>query len=67
MITVTKSLSYDVSYIVTLLRADLKREPDLDDVITMIEEWAIDDFSCGWGHQVKIRDLVFTDENGQEL
>lgn len=66
-INVTKTISYNVNDIINMLRADLKKEPDIDDVITQVEEWALDDFSCGWGHQARIKELIFTDENGEEL
>lgn len=43
-------------------------EITLEDVIERIEELAkTDDFSCGWGHQVDISNLLFTDEEGNSL
>jgi len=66
-VNVIKSITYQVQDIVDMLRADNKEEPDMEDVMEQIEEWAKDDFSCGYGHQANIKELIFTDENGEEL
>lgn len=66
-INVTKVISYDVNDIIGMLRADLGREPTMEDVVSQVEEWAKDDFSCGWGHEARIKELIFTDENGEEI
>lgn len=42
-------------------------EITIDDVMERVEEYAKDDFSCGWGHEVRLKDLVFTNENGEEI
>lgn len=39
----------------------------LDDVMSVIEDWVKDDFGCGWGHDAGLGDLIFQDENGNEL
>lgn len=74
-INVMKVVSYDVQKIL----ADIKemggqgmtgnpnREPDLSDVMEFIETWVQDDFSCGFGHDSDLRDLIYQDENGEEL
>lgn len=67
VINVSKVISYDVGDIVAMLRADIGKEPDMEDVMNQIEEWASDDFSCGWGHKASIKELIFTDENGEEV
>lgn len=66
-ITVSKVITYDVGEIVVMLRADNKVEPTMGDVMNTIEEWASDDFSCGWGHKARVKELIFVDENGEEL
>lgn len=66
-ITVSKVISYDVADIVAMLRADNGSEPTIEDVIEQIEEWVQDDFSCGWGHKASVKELIFTDENGEEV
>lgn len=38
-----------------------------EDIMERVEQYATDDFSCGWGHEVRLKDLVFTDEHGEEL
>ena len=42
-------------------------EITLGEVLERIEEYTKDDFSCGWGHEADTDDLIFTDENGEEL
>ena len=32
-----------------------------------VETMAKDDFSCGWGHEANVRELLFQDENGNPL
>ena len=66
-INVTKVLTYDVPDIITKLIEQGMDNPTFDDVVEMVEEWVKDDFSCGWGHQADVRDLIFTNEDGEEL
>lgn len=42
-------------------------EVTFDEVIERIQELAEDDFSCGWGHKGDIDDLIFTDQDGNEI
>ncbi len=42
-------------------------EVTLEDVIERIESYCEDDFSCGWGHKNEIDDLIFTDQDGNEI
>lgn len=42
-------------------------EVTAEDIMERVEQYATDDFSCGWGHEVSLKDLVFTDEHGEEL
>lgn len=66
-INVTKVISYDVPKLIADLIEQGMDDPTFDDVIGMIEEFVKDDFSCGWGHQASVDDLIFTDENGEEV
>jgi len=66
-INVTKVLTYDCQQIVSDLVAQGMENPTFEDVLGMIEEWVKDDFSCGYGHEASLRDLIFTDENGEEI
>jgi len=66
-INVTKVVTYDVPDIITKLIEQGMENPIIDDVVEMVEEWVKDDFSCGWGHQADVRDLIFTNEDGEEL
>ena len=70
-ITVSKVITYDVEQVIQQLREDNRDitkelEITIDDVINQIQEMARDDFSCGWGHQADISDLIFMDEAGDE-
>ena len=66
-INVTKVMTYDVQEIINSLTAQGMKDPSFDDVLGMVEEFVKDDFSCGWGHEADTDDLIFTDENGEEL
>ena len=66
-INVTKVLTYDCQQIASDLVAQGMECPTFDDVLGMVEEFAKDDFSCGFGHEANLRDLIFTNEDGEEL
>lgn len=69
-INVTKVITYTVPEVIKLIAEDNDCEPEdvtLADVIEKIEGYAKDDFACGWGHEANVRDLIFTNENGEEL
>jgi hypothetical protein len=42
-------------------------EVTIEDVMERIESYCEDDFSCGWGHKNEIDDLIFTDQDGNEI
>lgn len=70
-INVMKVVSYDVETIFEQIKEDNRAigedlEIDLDDIIEKIHTYALDEMSCGWGHQADLRDLIFQDENGEE-
>ena len=70
-INVTKVVSYDVAKIVDDIiesGSDTNKETvTLWDIMQHIEAWIEDDFSCGNGHTTNTSDLIFQDENGEEL
>jgi hypothetical protein len=70
-INVTKVLTYDTEIIYDQILEDNRAsngdlDIELDDIIEKIYTYVKDDFSCGWGHEVNIRDLIIQDENGEE-
>ena len=65
-INVAKHVTYDVVRIVEQLIEE-GVAVDEESVVERVEQYAKDDFSCGWGHEVRLKDLVFTDEHGEEL
>lgn len=71
-INVAKHVTYDVNRIIEhIIEERPNDELTMDDfaelVVKCVENYAKDDFSCGWGHEVHLKDLVFTDEHGEEL
>jgi hypothetical protein len=60
-----KLVTYDVESICEQSSEDAG-EVTLEEVIQRIHLYAKDDFSCGYGHEANLRDLIFTDENGEE-
>lgn len=72
-VTVMKVVTYTVSDVYDNLVNDNTNEDgevydfDFDRVMEVIESYAKDDFSCGWGHEANIKELIFQDENGNEL
>ena len=70
-INVTKVLTYDTEIIYEQILEDNRAsngdlDIELDDIIEKIYTYVKDDFSCGWGHEANIRDLIIQDENGEE-
>jgi len=65
-INVTKVVSYDVPELIKSLHElggiEEGKTPTLDDILWLIEDWAKDDFN-----QKTLDDLIFQDENGEEL
>ena len=68
-INVMKVISYDVQDIVERLTEndETLREVTLEEVMQQVEAWVEEDFSCGHGHTENIRDLIFQDQNGEDL
>lgn len=65
-ITVMRSFSYDVSEIVDSVK-ELNNDPSLevnfDEVMQLVNTWAAEDLTS----PISRHDLVFMDENGEEL
>ena len=71
-INVMKVISYDVESVRQNILSDNRASDGdvvvtMDDVIEMINEYVKSDFSCGWGHEADINDLIFQDENGNDI
>ena len=70
-INVTRVISYDVAKVVENILGD--RDPSetgnvtIGEVMERVESYCEDDFSCGWGHKNEIDDLIFTDQDGNEI
>ena len=64
-INVIKTMTYETESIYNQIMEDNRENRDgelvveLDDIIEMIHNYAKDDFSCGFGHQGYINDLIF--------
>lgn len=64
-INAIKTVTYDVIQIVESLQAmndDDSYEPTLEEVMTYIEDWVYEDF-----YNDDMSDIIFQDENGEEL
>jgi hypothetical protein len=66
-VIVSKTITYDVTKVISDLKESGNLTPTLDDVLDYIGTLTEEDFSCGWGHTADTGDLVFSDENGTEL
>lgn len=74
-INVMKVVSYDVSKLVDEIKelqingmwSDPGSEITVSDLIEYIDEAVQTSFSCGHGHVTDITDLIYQDENGEEL
>jgi len=65
-INVSKNVTYDIIRIVEHLIEE-GVAVTTENVLERVETYAKDDFSCGWGHEVRLKDLIFTDEHGEEI
>ena len=68
-INVMKVVTYDVQEVIHTIKDARNNDDDvtMDDVMACVETMAKDDFSCGWGHEANVRELLFQDENGNPL
>lgn len=60
------TLTYTVNDVRDTLRSSMDREPTLDEVIEQIYEYVKDDFSCGYGHDAPMREIIVFDPDGDE-
>jgi hypothetical protein len=69
VVNVTKVVTYRVADIVKDIVAEREDTEDvtIGEVLERIEEYVKDDFSCGWGHEADTDELIYTNENGEEL
>ena len=70
-INVIKVITYDAEIAYENIFEERREAVDdtpitFEDVIERIIEFAKDDFSCDWGHQADISDLIIQDENGED-
>ncbi len=67
-INVIKVVTYDLQKISEdMFEATGLRPIHVAEAVDWIEPWVLEDFGCGYGHQPNLRDLIFQDENGEEL
>ena len=66
-INVMKVVSYDVAKIVADLVEEGESNITLWDVMQKVEPLLEEDFGCGYGHTADTSDLIFQDENGEDL
>lgn len=68
-INVMKVISYTVADVVELLKSERTDDSEIEfgEVMERIEEWVRNDFSCGWGHEADPNELIYQDEDGNDL
>lgn len=67
-INVMKVVTYDVKKISDdMFEATGERPINAAEAVDWIEQWIREDFSCGHGHEADLSDLLFTNEDGEEL
>lgn len=69
-INVSRVITYDTARVLEIINEDTGVNPSeisLNEILERIEEWAAQDFGCDWGHTVRVDDLIYQDQNGEEL
>lgn len=67
-VNVMKVVSYDVEHVLEELKRTTTEVITLDDVMTLIEDWAEREFGCdSCGHKQRVGDLIFQDQDGEDL
>jgi len=66
-INVTKVVTYDVEQITRELKEQGNTDISLQDILDYIDGWVNEDFGCGFGHENNLGDLIFQDQDGEEL
>ena len=70
-INAIRTVTYDVETVYQNLLSDNRSEDGeieitFEDVMEAIENYAMDDLSCGFGHETRLKDIIFIDEKGDE-
>lgn len=61
------TLTYNVGDIKDQMTADNEgKVPTLEEVIDRIYEYIKSDFSCGWGHEAPMKEIIVFDQDGEE-
>ena len=68
-INVMRVISYDVQQIVNDLIESGKEDGTvtLEDVTEYIQDLVAEDFGCGYGHTADTRNLIWQDQDGNEV
>ena len=67
-VNVMKVVSYEVSHVIEELKRTRAEVVTLDDVMTLIEDWAEREFGCdSCGHKQRVGELIFQDQDGEDL
>lgn len=67
-VNVMRVVSYDVEHVLEELKRTTTEVVTLDDVMTLIEDWAEREFGCdSCGHKQRVGDLIFQDQDGEDL
>lgn len=67
-VNVMRVVSYDVEHVLEELKRTHAEVVTLDDVMTLIEDWAEREFGCdSCGHKQRVGDLIFQDQDGEDL
>ena len=67
-VNVMKVVSYEVSHVIEELKHTRAEVVTLDDVMTLIEDWAEREFGCdSCGHKQRVGELIFQDQDGEDL
>ena len=67
-VNVMKVASYEVSHVIEELKRTRAEVVTLDDVMTLIEDWAEREFGCdSCGHKQRVGELIFQDQDGEDL
>ncbi len=70
-VNVMKLVSFDVQSIrdmlIELNSTEFDYTPTDEEVMQVIEREASESFSCGWGHNANLNDLIFQNEDGEDI
>lgn len=66
-INAIRTATYDVDTIIHRLKLyDPDLEPTIEDVMKIVEEWAVQDLGCSWGHTTELMAIIFQDADTEE-